>query len=236
MEESVLITGANGLIGYNIALKFLERGDQVFLSDYYNKNNRIDELCKKYPTQAHKIEADIRNAEDVKKMMETIETKCSGIDVLINNAGIVKDKTFIKMTYDEWNDVIQTNLYGTMFITKGVLQKMIDKKYGSIVSIASIVGKNGAYGQTNYAASKAALIGFTKSLAKEVSKYNIRVNAVTPGYVETDMTAKIPEDVKAKIVASLPAGRMAKPEEMAEAVFNLANEKDTTGEVRDICQ
>ncbi|MCP5551803.1 MAG: 3-oxoacyl-ACP reductase FabG [Akkermansiaceae bacterium] len=147
------------------------------------------------------------------------------IEILINNAGVNRDRSFAKMTTEEWDDVIAVNLRGTFLVTKAVLPNLIEAGWGRIVNISSIVGQRGNFGQANYAASKAGLLGMTKALAVELAGKGVTVNAVAPGFIETDMTAGIPEEVTQKIAATIPARRFGKPEEVAPAVVFLASEQ-----------
>ena len=151
-------------------------------------------------------------------MVRTIERQLGPIDILVNNAGITRDTTFHKMSAEQWNDVICTNLNSVFNVTRPVIVGMRDRKWGRIIQISSINGQKGQYGQANYAAAKAGMHGFTISLAQENAKLGITVNTVSPGYIATDMVMAVPEDVRAKIVAQIPTGRLGKPEEIAYAV------------------
>jgi acetoacetyl-CoA reductase len=158
-------------------------------------------------------------------MVKEIEAKLGGVDILINNAGITRDTTFHRMSEAQWSDVIDTNLTGCFNVTRQVIDGMRARMWGRIVQISSINGQKGQYGQANYAASKAGMHGFTISLAQESAKFGITVNTVSPGYVATDMVMAVPEEVRAKIVAQIPTGRLGKPEEIAYAVAFLVNEE-----------
>ena len=172
---------------------------------------------------------------EVESACTSILKKIDTVDVLVNNAGIMRDKTFLKMSEEEWDEVIKTNLYGPFYVTKNFLPKMIEHKSGRIINIASIAAR-GAFGKTNYAASKAGLIGMTKSLALEVGKYNITVNAVCPGYVDANMSSSIPDKYKKQFLSQIALGRMGTPQEIASVVSYLAGRESSyiTGAVIDI--
>ena len=162
--------------------------------------------------------------------------KIKKIDVLVNNAGISKDRTFIKMTDEDWDDVIKTNLYGTYYVTKQILPNMKKNGYGRIINLSSIAGERGAFGKANYAASKAGIIGFTKSLALELGKYNITVNAVCPGYINTGLAASIPEKYRTQFLSQIAQSRIGEPNDVANLVTFLAGSESSyiTGAVIDI--
>ena len=230
MADVVLITGSNGSIGYATASKFLEEGYNVILNYHINHDN-IDELILKYPTRTEKIKADVTLKDEVEAMIEQIIVRHGSIDVLINNAGIIRDKSFIKMSDADWDEVLATNINGVYFVTKAALKRMIKQKKGNIVNISSIVGIQGSYGQVNYSASKAAIIGITKSLSKEVAKYDIAVNAIAPGYIDTDMTKSIPPEIREKMISLIPIGRMGTANEIASAIFHITKMPYVTGAI-----
>ena len=221
MDRVALVTGANGGIGSATALKLGMNGFKVILNYHVNKDNAVEIASSLGVENTLLIEADITNIEAVNEMVSKTLEKFGRIDVLVNNAGITRDRTFVKMSKEEWDEVINVNLNGVFNVTKAVIGIMIEQGSGTIINISSIVGEIGNFGQTNYSASKAALIGFTKSLAKEVARKGIRVNAIAPGFVDTEMTRKIPENVKNKILEQIPMGRFATPEEVADAVLFL---------------
>jgi acetoacetyl-CoA reductase len=167
---------------------------------------------------------DVTDYEAIGEMVAQIEREHGPIDILVNCAGITKDSTFRKMTPDQWRAVLSTNLDSVFNVTRQVIEGMIGRGWGRIVNISSVNAVRGQFGQTNYAAAKAGILGFTKSLAQEVVKKGITVNAISPGYVQTDMVMAIREDVRQKIVAEIPAGRLAMPEEVADAVAFLASD------------
>lgn len=167
---------------------------------------------------------DVTDFDAMGKMVRDIEAKHGGIDVLVNCAGITRDTTFRKMTPEQWRAVLSTNLDSVFNVTRHVLDGMCERGWGRVINISSVNAVRGQFGQTNYAAAKAGILGFTKSLAQEVVRKGVTVNAISPGYVETDMVAAIREDVRQKIVAEIPAGRLATPDEVADAVAFLASE------------
>jgi len=234
MDRVALVTGANGGIGSATALKLGMNGFKVILNYHVNKDNAVEIASSLGVENTLLIEADITNIEAVNEMVSKTLEKFGRIDVLVNNAGITRDRTFVKMSKEEWDEVINVNLNGVFNVTKAVIGIMIEQGSGTIINISSIVGEIGNFGQTNYSASKAALIGFTKSLAKEVARKGIRVNAIAPGFVDTEMTRKIPENVKNKILEQIPMGRFATPEEVADAVLFLCNASYITGTVIDV--
>jgi len=234
MDRVALVTGANGGIGSATALKLGMNGFKVILNYHVNKDNAVEIASSLGVENTLLIEADITNIEAVNEMVSKTLEKFGRIDILVNNAGITRDRTFVKMSKEEWDEVINVNLNGVFNVTKAVIGIMIEQGSGTIINISSIVGEIGNFGQTNYSASKAALIGFTKSLAKEVARKGIRVNAIAPGFVDTEMTRKIPENVKNKILEQIPMGRFATPEEVADAVLFLCNASYITGTVIDV--
>jgi NAD(P)-dependent dehydrogenase (short-subunit alcohol dehydrogenase family) len=182
------------------------------------------------------VQANVNDFEQVNKMRDEVVKELGKIDILVNNAGITRDKSFVKMTPQMWSDVISVNLDGVFYCTKAVIEGMIERKYGRIVNISSVIGRMGNYGQANYSASKAGLIGLTKTLAKEFASKGITVNAVAPGYVGTEMVKSVPKEILDKIIAQIPLGRLGEPSEVAGAVAYLVSEdgKYITGQVIDI--
>ncbi|MFM2126065.1 MAG: 3-oxoacyl-[acyl-carrier-protein] reductase, partial [Acidobacteriota bacterium] len=170
-------------------------------------------------------ELDVASEESIKKCFEAAEEKLGRVDILVNNAGITRDGLALRMKPEDWESVIRTNLTGAFYASQQVLQGMMKERWGRIVNISSIVGESGNPGQANYVASKAGLIGLTKSMAQEIASRNITVNAVTPGFIETDMTAVLTEDQKANMLGHIPLKRFGKPEEIAAAVKFLASEE-----------
>ena len=226
MERNiVVVTGGTGGIGTAIC-KRLATNYQVIAC--YFKDGRHEEAKRwqlALKNEGYDIEiayADIANFEDCEKLVSLVMERFGGIDVLVNNAGITQDTSLRKMTSLQWQQVIDSNLTSVFNMTRNVLPAMLDRGYGRIISISSINGRKGQFGQCNYAASKSALYGFTKSLALEVANKGITVNTISPGYIETPMLAAMKEEVLNTIIANIPVGRLGKPEEVADAVEFLA--------------
>ena len=228
--KTVLITGGSRGIGKAVAMKFAENGYQIiinYVSDKTDTEQLKKELLQVGAADILLIKADVSNSEDVKNMVkETIE-KFEKIDVLVNNAGITKDNLLMRMSEEEFDKVIQINLKGTYLVTKEVTRYMMKKKKGSIVNLASVVGVAGNAGQCNYAASKAGIIGLTKSVAKELASRNIRANAVAPGFIETDMTNVLKDEIKENINSQIPLKRMGTAREVAELVYFLGEDSSS---------
>lgn len=221
-----LVTGGTGGIGTAIIKRLARMGHKVAT------NYRSEEKAKAWQAQlrAEGIEClivpgDVADFASCQAMVKQIEAELGPVDILINNAGITRDGTFHKMTPPQWSDVIATNLTGCYNVTRQVIDGMRARMWGRVIQISSINGQKGQYGQANYAASKAGMHGFTISLAQENAKFGVTVNTVSPGYVGTDMVMAVPEDVRAKIVAQIPTGRLGSPDEIAYAVcFFVADE------------
>lgn len=223
--KTALITGASRGIGKAIAVEFAKNGANVIIN-YYNDRNEAEAVVdkiKKYGVDSMAVKADVSNFDEVTQMASAIQKKFGNVDILVNNAGIVKDRTLKNMTLDEWHVVINTNLNGVFYVTKAILPLMNDG--GRIISISSIIGQYGNFGQCNYAAAKAGIIGFTKSLAKELGKKKITVNAVAPGFVKTSITKNIPFFRKKIINYMTPLKEEAEPEDIANVVAFLASDK-----------
>jgi 3-oxoacyl-[acyl-carrier protein] reductase len=221
-DKVVLITGASGGIGRAIAKKFAEGRAKVALNDIAQAEENLkkfaEELGGKY------FLADVSKLEEVERMVEEIQKEFGRLDILVNNAGITQDRTLAKMTKEEWQRVIDIDLTGVFNCTKAALPLIIANQ-GKIISISSLVGQRGNFGQTNYAAAKAGIIGFTKSLSKEVGRFGVTVNAVAPGFIETRLTENLPSEVVETVKKFTPLGRFGKPEEVASLVFFLASEE-----------
>lgn len=226
-----LVTGASRGIGKAIALKLASLGSKVAVNYVaIEASNKIDadnlvESIIRLGGEAMPVEADIRNSEAVKAMVEQVIGKWSKIDILVNNAGINRDTLLLRMSDDAWDDVITTNLRGAYLCTKFALKSMMRQEWGRIISIASVVGRVGNAGQSNYAASKGGIIAFTKSIAREVGSRNITVNAVAPGFIITGMTDKLPSERKEALLAMIPLQRFGQPEDVAELVAFLASKR-----------
>lgn len=236
MEKRVaLVTGAGGGIGRAIAMQLVKSDMDIAI--HYNSNRtkaeETQKLCEEFGAKVHLIQGDISTEETCKEVVEEVIKEFGTIDVLINNAGITKDGLFIRMKEEDFNQVIDTNLKGAFFMSKYAAQVMLKKRYGRIVNITSVVGIAGNAGQANYSASKAGMIGLTKSLAKELGKKGILVNAVAPGFVDTEMTDKLSDKVKESILNQIVVGCMATPEDIARTVEFLSVEENRyiTGQV-----
>lgn len=235
MGKTMLVTGGTRGIGLAIALKFSQNGYDIALN-YVSNDTKADEAKKALEANGSKVlllKGDIKNSSAVAEMVDKTIAEWGGIDVLVNNAGITRDGLLIRMKDEDFDAVIDTNLKGAFYFQKFVAKHMTKARSGRIVNIASVVGLVGNAGQANYAAAKAGLIGFTKTAAKELASRNILVNAVAPGFIETDMTDVLPAEVKEAAVLQIPLGRFGKAEEIASAVYYLGSEENTyiTGQV-----
>lgn len=240
MEErkTVLVTGASRGIGKEVALKYAENGYNVVINYVSDKTN-VEELEKEFKEKGVEclvLKTDVSNKEEVQELVDKAIEKFEKIDVLVNNAGITKDNLLMRMSEEEFDKVIEINLKGTYLVTKAVTKYMMKKRNGSIINLSSVVGVAGNAGQCNYSASKAGIIGFTKSVAKELASRNIRANAVAPGFIETDMTNVLSDSVKESIHNQIPLKRMGKAKEVAELIYFLGSEKSSyiTGQVINI--
>jgi len=228
LENKVaIVTGSARGIGYEIAKHFVSEGAKVMLSDIAEDTLLIakDEL-KKIGGNVDFCKADVTNADDVSNLIKSTVEKFGKLDILVNNAGITKDGLLMRMKENDWDMVLNINLKGAFNCSKVALRQIMKNK-GSIINIASIVGLMGNAGQCNYSASKAGLIGFTKSLAIEVGKKEARVNAIAPGFIKTAMTDGLSEDVKNKMFENIPMGRFGLPEEIAKTAVFLASDNST---------
>ena len=223
--QIAIITGGARGIGYGICEIFCQHGATVVIWDVLDEGHQTAEKIAAAGHQISFRKTDITNREDVKAAAQEAKDQHGKIDILINNAGIIRDRSFMKMSDSEWDSVINVNLTGTFNATKAVLPFMREAGYGRIVSASSINGSLGAFGQTNYAATKAGIMGFTKALAKEVGKYGITANAVAPGFIKTHMTESMPEEVIQAGIASIPVRRIGTPEDMAYAYMFLASKE-----------
>jgi len=221
-DKVVLITGVSGGIGKAIAKKFTAAGAKVALNDIVQAEDALKSLAQELGGRY--FLADVSKLEEVEKMIQDIKKEFGRLDVLVNNAGITQDRTLAKMTKEEWQKVIDIDLTGVFNCTKAALPLIIQNQ-GKIISISSLVGQRGNFGQTNYAAAKAGIIGFTKALAKEVGRFGVTVNAIAPGFIETRLTENLPPELKETIKKFTPLGRFGKPEEVANAVAFLASDQ-----------
>ncbi|MEM0945825.1 MAG: 3-oxoacyl-[acyl-carrier-protein] reductase [Pseudomonadota bacterium] len=219
--KAALVTGASGGIGAEIARALHEAGATVGLSG--TRMEPLEVLAAELGERAHVLPCNLSNPEAVDALPKQAAEAMGGVDILVNNAGITRDQIFMRMSDEEWQSVIDVNLTATMKLCKGVIRGMMKTRWGRIVNISSVVGATGNPGQANYAASKAGMIGMSKSLAYEVASRGITVNCVAPGFVSTAMTEKLTEDQKTAILGQVPAGRMGEPVEIAGAVLYLAS-------------
>lgn len=232
--KSCLVTGGSRGIGKSIALRLAEFGADVAIT-YARSVDAANEVVaeiKKFGVKGKAFQADAVNFEEAQNVVASVIEEFGNIDVLINNAGITKDNLILRMSEEQWDDVITTNLKSIFNYSKAVARPMMKNRGGSIVNISSVVGISGNAGQTNYAASKAGIIGFTKSYAKELASRNIRANVIAPGYILTDMTDQLDEKVLEGIKSETPLGRAGEAHEVADAVVFLASDmsKYVTGE------
>ena len=225
-KRVALVTGGTGGIGTAICKKLADMGHRV-ATNYRNeeKAKAWQEKMKADGYDITLVKGDVGTPEDAAAMVRQVEEKLGPVEILINNAGITRDGTFHKMGAEQWHDVINTNLNSVYNVTRPVIDGMRERKWGRIIQISSINGLKGQYGQANYAAAKAGMHGFTISLARENAGFGITVNTISPGYVATDMVMAVPEEVRAKIIADIPTGRLGKPEEIAYAVAFLVAEE-----------
>ena len=233
-DKVVLITGASGGIGKAIAKKFAQAEAKIALNDIAQAEANLKKLAEELGGNpapetssryvARYFLADVSKLEEVEKMVQDIQKEFGRLDILVNNAGITQDRTLAKMTKEEWQKVIDIDLTGVFNCTKVALPLIIANQ-GKIISISSLVGQRGNFGQTNYAAAKAGIIGFTKALSKEVGRFGVTVNAIAPGFIETRLTENLPPELKETIKKFTPLGRFGKPEEVASLIFFLASEE-----------
>ena len=237
-NKIAFITGATRGIGKEIALELSRNGFDVAVN-YRKETDEMKELQKQIEENGSKcffVQGDVSNFDDCQRMTDEIVKEFGKIDVLVNNAGITKDGLIMRMKKEDFDSVIDVNLTGTFNVTRNIVPIMIKQKSGRIINVSSVVGVAGNAGQTNYSASKAGIIGFTKSLAKEVASRNILVNAVAPGFIDTDMTSVLSDAVKEGIHSQIPLKRMGTPNEIAKVVKFLSGEDSSyiTGQVINI--
>ncbi|PZR59032.1 MAG: 3-oxoacyl-ACP reductase [Candidatus Meridianibacter frigidus] len=224
--KTALITGASRGIGAAIARDLSAHGAYVVVN-YRTSQAQAQDVVDEVQAAgggAEGRQCDVSKMASAQDLFAQLSQSGHGVDILVNNAGIARDRSFRKMADDQWNDVLQTNLNGAMYCTRFAVENMAPRGYGRVINIASIVGQIGAFGQTNYAAAKGALVSFTKALALEVARYGITVNAICPGYIGTGMWDAIPADVRAEIVENIPMRRVGEPQEVASCVRYLVTE------------
>jgi 3-oxoacyl-[acyl-carrier protein] reductase len=219
--HSALITGASGGLGGAIARALHGAGATVALSG--TRTEPLQALADELGSRAHVVPCNLSDPAAVEALPKAAASAMGGLDILVNNAGITRDNLFMRMSDDEWSQVLDVNLTSSFRLCRGVLRGMMKSRWGRIINITSVVGATGNPGQGNYAAAKAAIVGMSKSLAHEVATRNITVNCVAPGFITTAMTDQLTEDQKATILSRVPAGRMGAPEEIAAAVLYLAS-------------
>lgn len=223
-DKVALVTGGGRGIGSAIVLALAEQGCHVIISDIdISAAESVANEAETLGVQAMAVESDVTNPEDVASLVKKGTGHFKNIDILVNNAGITRDNLLMRMSEDDWDAVLRVNLKGAFLCTQKIIRGMMKQRSGKIINIASVIGVMGNAGQANYAASKAGLIGFSKSVAKEVAARNIQVNVVAPGYIETEMTANLPEDVIKSYLESIPANRSGSPIDVASVVCFLAS-------------
>jgi len=235
-KKIALVTGGSRGIGAAISLALGAKGYFVVVNYNHNEShadNIVNQIIEAGGS-AIKIQGNIAESEDCSKMVSAVKEKLGKIDILINNAGITRDRSFRKMSLHEWQEVINTNLSSAFNMCSLVIPDMIENKFGRIINISSVIGQSGGFGQTNYAAAKAGLIGFSKSLALETAKYGITVNNICPGFIGTEMVAAMPEDVLKNIVSKIPMNKLGDPNEIAKGVLFLVNSDYMTGQCLNI--
>ncbi len=237
MNRIALVTGASRGIGRSCALELAKAGYKVALAA--RQTDKLEEVAaeiRALGAEAYVVALDLASQDSIKAAFAKVAAEFGRVEVLVNNAGMTKDNLALRMKADDWNLVLQTNLTGAFFCIQQVISPMMKERWGRIINIASVVGQSGNPGQANYVASKAGLLGLTKSLAQELASRNITVNAVAPGFIETDMTNVLKDEQKARITQAIPMGRIGRSEEVAAAVRFLASDEASyiTGNVIDV--
>jgi 3-oxoacyl-[acyl-carrier protein] reductase len=220
---NVLVTGASGGIGAAIAKKLHSRGATIML--HGTRENVLQDMANNFGERAYICVAKLNNDADLKNIIPHATEKMGGVDILVNNAGITKDQLFMRMKDEDFNEVIRVNLQASFVLMRDAIKGMMKKRWGRIINITSVVGVTGNPGQANYCASKAGMIGMTKSIAQEVASRNITANCVAPGFIETPMTDVLTEDQKDRILSTIPASRLGQPDEIAHVVEFLASKE-----------
>ena len=223
--KKALITGASGGIGKEIAKVLIEHNAEVCISG--RNHEELNDLKKTLGKKCHVVTCDLSKKDEILELVKKTEEFMEYIDILINNAGITKDNIFLRMSESEWEDVLNVNLNSTFNILKLITKGMVKRKYGRIINISSVVGVTGGAGQVNYSASKAGLIGLTKSLSQEIATRNITVNCIAPGFIETPMTEKLDDKRKDAILNSIPMNRIGKPKDLSSAIIFLASQESS---------
>jgi 3-oxoacyl-[acyl-carrier protein] reductase len=222
--KKALITGATGGIGSAIARALHSQGAEVILSG--TRQGALNELAHELSDRAHSIAADLSDKSSIDALIKQIsDISTDGVDIVINNAGIVRDNLLVRMKDEEWNQVLDINLVAGYKLIQGLMRGMMKRRWGRIIGISSVVGATGNPGQANYAAAKAGMIGFSKALAQEVATRGITVNVIAPGMIQTAMTDELNEDQSARLLSTIPLGRLGSPEEIAASVIYLASDE-----------
>ncbi len=226
--RTAIVTGGSRGIGKAIALELGRLGAKVAINYRSGKEEAeaVAEELRQAGTEALVIRADVSKANEARGLVKQVVDTWGRLDILVNNAGITRDRTLRKLEDEDWHQVIQTNLDSVFYTVSAAQKTMVEQQYGRIVNISSFVGQAGNFGQANYAASKGGVIAFTKSAAQELARYNITINAIAPGFTETEMLEKVPGNIQEKILAKIPMGRFGKPEEIAKAVAFLVTDAD----------
>ncbi|MBT5912373.1 MAG: 3-oxoacyl-ACP reductase FabG [Rhodospirillaceae bacterium] len=222
--KTALVTGASGGIGSAIAKALHSQGAEVILSG--TREGILTDLADRLAIRTHVIAADLKDPKSIESLVQKAElVSAGGVDIVVNNAGIVHDNLLVRMKDEDWQKVLDVNLSAGYKITQGLLRGMMKRRWGRIIGISSVVGTTGNPGQTNYAAAKAGMVGFSKALAQEVATRGITVNVVSPGMIETAMTSNLSDDQSARLLLNIPTGRLGKPQEIAASVVYLASEE-----------
>ena len=227
-EQVAIVTGASRGIGRAVAKELADHGAAVVVN-YFQSQEPADALAAEVTSnggRAIAVRADVGQPDDVQAMVERTLAEYGRIDILVNNAGVNRDRTVRRMSVEEWQEVINTDLNSAFYCTNAVISHMIERNYGRIINMSSIIGQMGNVGQSNYAAAKAGLIAFTKSAAQEFARYNITVNAMCPGFIATDMVVALADEVKEALISRIPLGRFGQPEEVATFIRYLVTEGD----------
>ncbi|MDO4635638.1 MAG: 3-oxoacyl-[acyl-carrier-protein] reductase [Streptococcus sp.] len=230
-NKNVFVTGSTRGIGLAIAHRFAQAGANIVLNGRSEISQELLAEFVSYNVKVVAISGDVSSSVDAKRMIEKAIAELGSVDILVNNAGITNDKLMLKMTEDDFERVLKINLTGAFNMTQAILKSMMKSRQGAIINLSSVVGLVGNIGQVNYAASKAGLIGLTKSVAREVANRGIRVNAIAPGFIESDMTDAIPEKMKDAMIAQVPMKRIGTAEEVANVALFLAEQEYITGQV-----